>query len=138
MKMVKSINHIGIAVRSIAERRAFYEQVLGARFEGIEEVADQKVRVAFFQVGEVRIELLEATAPDSPVATFIAKRGEGVHHLAFGVEDLPARLAELRAGGIKLIDETPRRGAHGTEIAFLHPQASGGVLTELCQPAPHR
>jgi methylmalonyl-CoA/ethylmalonyl-CoA epimerase len=131
--MVKSINHIGIAVRSIAERRGFYEQVLGARFEGIEEVADQKVRVAFFQVGEVRLELLEATAPDSPVAAFIAKRGEGVHHLAFAVDDLPARLAELRTGGIKLIDQSPRRGAHGTEIAFLHPSASGGVLTELCQ-----
>ncbi len=133
--MVKRVNHIGIAVRSIAERRAFYEQVLGARFEGIEEVPDQKVRVAFFLVGEVRIELIEPAAPDSLLAAYLQKRGEGLHHIAFTVEDLPQRLAELRARGIKLIDEAPRTGAHGMRIAFIHPQVSGGVLTELCEPA---
>jgi len=136
--MVLGINHIAIAVRSIDERRGFYEQVLGARFEGIEEVTSQKVRVAFLVVGEagheVRLELLEATGPDSPVAAFIQKRGEGLHHLAFAVDDLERRLRELGQQGVRLIDEEPRPGAHGTEIAFLHPQASGGVLTELCQP----
>lgn len=130
----KKIDHIGIAVRSIAERRPFYEQALGARFEGIEEVADQKVRVAFFQVGEVRLELLEATSEDSPVARFIARRGEGLHHIAYAVEELARRLAELEQQGVRLIDKQPRPGAHGTAIAFLHPQSTGGVLTELCQP----
>jgi len=134
---VKMVNHIGIAVKSIDEHRPFYEKVLGARYEGIEEVPSQKVRVGFFTVGaeghEVRVELLEATAPDSPVASFIAKRGEGLHHIAYAVEDLPGRLAELRAAGVRLIDDTPRPGAHHTRIAFLHPKSSGGVLTELCE-----
>jgi methylmalonyl-CoA/ethylmalonyl-CoA epimerase len=136
----KSINHIGIAVRSIAKHRRFYETVLGARFDGIEKVASQKVKVGFFLVGapghEVRIELLEATAPDSPIATFIEKRGEGIHHLAYTVDDLPARLAVLSRHGVRLIDEEPRPGAHHTRIAFLHPKSTGGVLTELCEPAP--
>jgi methylmalonyl-CoA/ethylmalonyl-CoA epimerase len=131
---VKKIDHIGIAVRSIVESRPFYEQALGARFEGIEEVAAQQVRVAFFQVGEVRLELLEATSESSPVARLIARRGEGLHHIAYEVEDLAGRLARLAEQGVRLIDEQPRPGAHGTEIAFLHPQSTGGVLTELCQP----
>ena len=134
----KSINHIGIAVKSIDAQRAYYEKVLGATFEGIEEVADQKVKVGFFLVGppggEVRLELLEATAPDSPVAAFIEKRGEGVHHLAFTVDNIQQRLDALKAGGVRLIDEKPRGGAHHTQIAFLHPKSSAGILTELCEP----
>jgi methylmalonyl-CoA/ethylmalonyl-CoA epimerase len=134
---VKSINHIGIAVRSIADRREFYEKILGARFDGIEEVPGQKVRVAFFLVGQpghdVRIELLEPTSPDSPIATFIEKRGEGMHHIAYGVDALEQRLSALKDGGIRLIDEQPRPGAHHTRIAFLHPKSTGGVLTELCE-----
>lgn len=134
---VKALNHIGIAVRSIDAQRPFYEGALGAAFEGIEEVADQKVRVAFFRVGDVRLELLEPTDPSSTVQAFLDKRGEGLHHLAFTVDDLPSRLAELKASGLRLIDETPRLGAHHMQIAFLHPKSSMGVLTELCEPAPH-
>jgi methylmalonyl-CoA/ethylmalonyl-CoA epimerase len=134
----RAINHIGIAVTSIDGSREFYEKTLGARFDGIEEVADQKVKVAFYLVGpaghEVRLELLEPTSPDSPVAKFIEKRGEGLHHVAFTVDDIERRLAMLKAGGVRLIDETPRAGAHHTQIAFLHPKSSGGVLTELCEP----
>ena len=134
----RAVNHIGIAVRSIEAHRPYYEGVLGARFDGVEEVADQKVRVAFYSVGpeghEVRLELLEPTAADSPVAQFLEKRGEGLHHVAYTVDDVRARLAALKEGGVRLIDEAPRPGAHHTEIAFLHPKASGGVLTELCQP----
>lgn len=133
----KKINHIGIAVKSIETAFPLYRDALGMTFEGTEEVAEQKVRVAFFAVGESRVELLEPTSPDSPVAKFIEKNGEGIHHIAYEVEDLPAALANLNARGIRLIDETPRRGAHGTRIAFLHPKATGGVLTELCQGGGH-
>lgn len=137
MDAVKAINHIGIAVNSIAEQKPFYEQI-GAQYEGEEVVADQKVKVAFFKVGapgsEVRLELLEPTDPSSTVAAFIEKRGQGLHHVAYTVEDLESRIAELKAEGVRMIDETPRPGAHHTRIAFLHPKASGGVLTELCQP----
>lgn len=131
----KAINHIGIAVHSIAERRDFYEHILGADFEAVEEVPSQKVRVAFFKVGDVRLELLEPTDPASSVAGFLEKRGEGLHHVAYTVDDIDERLAELKEGGVRLIDETPRPGAHHTRIAFLHPKSSGGVLTELCEPA---
>jgi methylmalonyl-CoA/ethylmalonyl-CoA epimerase len=134
MQPVKSLNHIGIAVRSIDAQRPFYEQVLGAEFEGIEEVADQKVRVGFFRVNDVRLELLEPTDPSSTIQTFLEKRGEGLHHLAFTVDDLTARIAELKSAGVRMIDEVPRGGAHQTQIAFLHPKSSFGVLTELCQP----
>jgi methylmalonyl-CoA/ethylmalonyl-CoA epimerase len=134
----KAINHIGIAVNSLEASREFYEKTLGARFEGVEEVADQRVRVAFYLVGpagaEVRLELLEPTSPDSPVAKFIEKRGEGLHHVAFTVDDIQRRLEALKEGGVRLIDESPRMGAHHTRIAFLHPKSSGGVLTELCEP----
>ncbi len=106
-------------------------------FEGTEEVAEQKVRVAFLQVGESRIELLEPTSPDSPVAKFLEKNGEGIHHVAYEVEDLEAALADLQAKDVRLIDQTPRKGAHGASIAFVHPKASGGVLTELCQSNEH-
>lgn len=135
------INHIGIAVKSLDAQRAFYESVLGARFEGIEEVPDQRVRVAFFAVGEpgheVHIELLEPTAPDSPISAFLEKRGEGLHHVAYAVADLASRLTKLKSDGVRLIDESPRPGARGSRVAFIHPKASMGVLTELCQPASH-
>jgi len=134
MEPVKSLNHIGIAVQSIDTQRSFYEGALGAQFEGIEVVPDQKVRVAFFRVSNVRLELLEPTAPDSPVAKFLEKRGEGLHHLAFTVEDIQSRIADLKESGIRMIDDTPRGGAHHTQIAFLHPKSSFGVLTELCEP----
>jgi methylmalonyl-CoA/ethylmalonyl-CoA epimerase len=131
--MPKKISHIGIAVTSIEEAALFYRDVLGMEFEGTEVVAEQKVKVAFFVVGESRIELLEPTAADSPVAKFLEKNGPGVHHIAYEVADLEQRLAQLKSEGIRLIDESPRTGAHKTQIAFLHPKASGGVLTELCQ-----
>jgi methylmalonyl-CoA/ethylmalonyl-CoA epimerase len=134
----KAINHIGIAVKSIDAHRAFYERTLGARFEAVEEVPDQKVRVGFFLVGapghEVRLELLEPTANDSPIARFLEKRGEGMHHIAYTVSDIQQRLDDLKHAGVQLIDEKPRPGAHHTQIAFLHPRSSRGVLTELCEP----
>jgi methylmalonyl-CoA/ethylmalonyl-CoA epimerase len=134
----RAINHIGIAVRSIDDSRTFYEETLGARFDGIEEVADQRVKVAFFAVGpegnEVRLELLEPTSPDSPVAKFIEKRGEGMHHIAYTVNDIQSRLDALKQSGARLIDEKPRAGAHHTQIAFMHPASSAGILTELCEP----
>jgi methylmalonyl-CoA/ethylmalonyl-CoA epimerase len=133
----KAINHIGIAVRSIDAHRQFYEKTLGARFDGIEEVADQKVKVGFFLVGppghEVRLELLEPPAPDSPIAAFLDKRGEGMHHIAYSVDDIRQRLDDLKSGGVRLIDEKPRAGAHHMSIAFLHPKSTMGVLTELCE-----
>ncbi len=135
--MTQKINHIGIAVKSLAASLPFYRDILGMKFEGTEEVAEQKVRVAFLVVGESRIELLEPTAADSPVARFLEKNGEGIHHLAYQVEDLAAALAALKEQGVRLVDEVPRRGAHGTRIAFLHPKSSGGVLTELCEAASH-
>jgi methylmalonyl-CoA/ethylmalonyl-CoA epimerase len=135
--MPKKISHIGIAVTSIEAAAPFYRDVLGMQFEGTEVVAEQKVKVAFFAVGESRIELLEPTAEDSPVAKFLAKNGPGVHHVAYEVADLEQRLAALKAEGVRLIDEAPRTGAHNTRIAFMHPKASGGVLTELCEPGAH-
>lgn len=135
--MTKKINHVGIAVKSLEASIPFYRDVLGMEFEGTEEVVEQKVKVAFLCVGESRIELLEPTSADSPVAKFLEKNGEGTHHLAYQVDDLEAALAELKAKGVRLIDETPRRGAHNSLIAFIHPKAGGGVLTELCQGACH-
>jgi methylmalonyl-CoA/ethylmalonyl-CoA epimerase len=134
MTPVKAVNHIGIAVRSIDAHRAFYEGALGAVFEGVEEVPDQKVRVGFFRVGDVRLELLEPADPTSTVAAFLDKRGEGLHHVAYTVENLEARIAELKQSGLRMIDDAPRPGAH-TRIAFIHPKSSLGVLTELCEPA---
>lgn len=135
MKPVKAVNHLGIAVRSIEAHKAFYEQTLGATFEGLEDVPDQKVRVGFFLVGDVRLELLEPTDPSSPIAGFLEKRGEGLHHVAYTVDSLEERIAELKAGGVRMIDDAPRPGAHHSRIAFLHPKSSLGVLTELCEPA---
>lgn len=134
MKPVQAINHIGIAVRSLDSQRAFYEGTLGAVFEGIEEVPSQKVRVAFYIVGEIRLELLEPTDPASPIATFLDKRGEGLHHLAFTVAGIEDRIAELKQSGLRMIDDVPRPGAHHMQIAFIHPKSSSGVLTELCEP----
>lgn len=132
---VKRIDHIGIAVNSIDEQIPYYRDVLGLPLESVAVVPDQKVKVAFFKVGEVRLELLEPTDSSSPIARFIEKRGQGIHHLAFGVADLPGRIAEVKRAGIAMIDETPRRGAHDMKIAFLHPKATFGVLTELCEPS---
>ena len=131
--MVKKINHIGVAVNSIEESAPLYRDVYGMTDEGVEVVEEQKVKVAFFAVGESRIELLEPTSDDSPVAKFIAKNGPGVHHIAYEVEDVCAEIERLKGEGIRLIDEVPRCGAHQTQIAFLHPKSSGGVLTEMCQ-----
>ncbi len=134
MKPVKGLNHIGIAVHSIEAQREYYERVLGATLESLEIIEDQKVRVAFFRLGEVRLELLEPTDESSPIAKFLRKRGEGLHHLAFAVDDLQARIDELKATGLQMIDDAPRRGSHGMQIAFVHPKSTFGVLTELCAP----
>jgi methylmalonyl-CoA/ethylmalonyl-CoA epimerase len=131
--MLTKINHIGIAVKSLEESIPFYRDLLAMPFAGIEVVAEQKVRVAMLQVGESKIELLEPTSEDSPVAKFIEKNGSGIHHLAYEVEDLEAAIARLMAEGARMIDEKPRVGAHGSHIAFVHPKSSNGVLTELCQ-----
>ena len=120
-------------MNSIRDSLAFWEGTLGIRCTGVEEVAEQKVRTAFLPLKDTEVELLEPTAEDSPVAKFIAKKGEGIHHLAIRVEDLEAALAELREKGVRLIDEKPRRGAGGALIAFVHPAATGGILLELSQ-----
>lgn len=135
MGAIKSLNHVGIAVRSIEDQRPFYEDVLGAEFECYEDVPSQKVRVGFFRVQDVRLELLEPTDPESPIGKFLEKRGEGLHHLAFTVDDIQARIDEFRQAGVRMIDETPRNGAHHMQIAFVHPKSSHGVLTEMCEPA---
>lgn len=128
------IEHLGIAVKSLDAAIPYYEKVLGLKCYNIEEVADQKVRTAFFKVGQTKIELLEPTSEDSTIAKFIEKRGEGIHHLAFAVADGVAEaLAECEAEGVQLIDKAPRKGAEGLNIAFLHPKSTMGVLTELCE-----
>jgi methylmalonyl-CoA/ethylmalonyl-CoA epimerase len=135
MSCVKAVNHIGIAVRSIEAQRSFYEATLGAVFEGLEDVPSQKVRVGFFRIGDVRLELLEPTDPASTVAAFLEKRGEGLHHVAFTVEGIEARIAELKQAGLRMIDDVSRPGAHHMRVAFVHPKSTFGVLTELCEPA---
>ncbi len=132
MKVLK-IDHLGIAVNSIEEGKGFWSDVLGLEFEGAETVSEQKVTTAFFPVGESEVELLESTAPDGPVAKYIEKKGQGIQHVAFRVENIEEALAELKEKGVKLIDQTPRIGAGGAKIAFLHPKATNGVLVELCQ-----
>ncbi|NJD90969.1 MAG: methylmalonyl-CoA epimerase [Geobacter sp.] len=131
--MLHKINHIGIAVPSIDATLPFYRDQLGMACLGIEEVAEQKVKVAMLSIGESKIELLEPTAEDSPVARFLEKSGQGIHHIAYEVTDIEVAIASLLADGARMIDEKPRQGAHGTRIAFLHPKSSHGVLTELCQ-----
>ena len=134
--MLQKINHIGIAVQSLDATLPFYRDALGMTFKGEEEVAEQKVKVAMLQVGESKIELLEPTGPDSPIAKFLEKNGPGIHHIAYEVEDIKAAIAHMLAQGARMIDEQPRNGAHGTRIAFVHPKSSNGVLTELCQGGP--
>ena len=128
------IEHLGIAVKSLEEAIPYYEQVLGLKCYSIEEVADQKVRTAFFKIGQTKLELLESTDPEGTIAKFSEKKGEGIHHLAFAVEDgVQNALTELEGKGVKLIDKAPRKGAEGLNIAFLHPKSTIGVLTELCE-----
>ncbi|WP_297421212.1 methylmalonyl-CoA epimerase [Thermococcus sp.] len=130
--MFKKIDHVGIAVKNLDEAIKVWEG-LGLKVDEVEEVPDQKVRTAIIHVGESRIELLEPTSEDSPIAKFIAKRGEGIHHIALGVDDIEGHLSELKGKGYRLIDEKPRPGAGGARIAFVHPKAVTGVLLELCQ-----
>lgn len=130
--MIKKIDHIGIAVKSIDAALPYYEGVLGVKCERIETVESQKVRTAFFEVGGVHLELLEPTAEDSPIAKFLEKKGEGVHHLGFAVDDAGAALARAKEKGVALINESPVPGAGGKQIGFLHPRATFGVLTEFC------
>lgn len=126
------IEHIGIAVNSLEESIPYYEKVLGLECYAIEEVADQKVRTAFFKVGETKIELLESTDPEGPIGKFIEKKGPGVHHLAFAMENVSEALKHAADQGVRLIDEQPRKGAEGLQIGFLHPKSTQGVLTEFC------
>ncbi len=130
---ISHIEHIGIAVKNIEEAIPYYENVLGLKCYNIEEVADQKVKTAFFKVGATKIELLEPTSPESTIAKFIEKKGEGVHHIAFAVDNVANALSEAESKGIQLIDKAPRKGAENLNIAFLHPKSTQGVLTELCQ-----
>ena len=130
---ISRVDHIGIAVKSIEESLKFYEGVLGIKCEGKEEVVDQNVITAFLPIGETEVELLEATSEEGSIAKFIEKRGEGLHHIAFRVDDIEKALEELRAQGIRLIDEKPRLGAGGAKIAFIHPKSSNGVLIEISE-----
>ena len=131
---ISHIEHLGIAVKSLEEAIPYYENILGLKCYSIEEVADQKVKTAFFKVGQTKIELLEPTSEDSTIAKFIEKRGEGIHHMAFAIEDGVANaLAEVEAKGVRLIDKAPRKGAEGLNIAFLHPKSTCRVLTEICE-----
>ena len=131
--MRATLDHIGIAVGDLNEALAFYRDVLGLEIEAPEEVASQRVRAHFVPLGGAAIELLEATAPDSPIAKFLERRGPGLHHITLSVEDIRAALAALEARGVRLIDQTPRPGAHGSLVAFIHPSAAHGVLVELVQ-----
>jgi len=129
---ISHIEHIGIAVKSLEESIPYYEEVLGLKCYAVEEVADQKVKTAFFKVGDVKIELLESTDPEGPIGKFIEKKGQGIHHLAFAVDNVNEALAEVESKGVTTIDKTARKGAEGLNIGFLHPKSTLGVLTELC------
>lgn len=126
------VEHIGIAVKNLETSIKFYEEKLGMKCYGIEEVAEQRVKTAFFQVGQTKIELLESTDPEGPIGKFIEKKGEGIHHIAFASTDITAQLIDLENSEVQLIDKTPRKGAEGLDIAFLHPKSTGGVLIEIC------
>ena len=130
---MEKIEHIGIAVRNIEEQLPYYEQILGLKCYNIEVVEDQKVKTAFFKVGDTKIELLEPTSPDSTIAKFIETRGEGVHHIAYATKSVKDALKKAEEKGVQLIDKEPRKGAEGLNIAFLHPRSTGRVLTELCE-----
>ncbi|HOP51058.1 MAG TPA: methylmalonyl-CoA epimerase [Ignavibacteriales bacterium] len=129
---ISHIEHIGIAVKNLEEAKKYYEDVLGLKCYAVEEVADQKVKTAFFMVGQTKIELLESTDPEGPIGKFIEKKGEGIHHIAFAVDNVDNALAEVEQKGVQLIDKKGRKGAEGLNIGFLHPKSTGGVLTELC------
>lgn len=131
--MLKKIDHLGIAVEDLQAAVHIYKDILGLEFASQEEVAEQKVRTAFFPVGESSLELLEPTSPDSPIAKFIAKKGAGIHHIAFRVDDVAKAIEVMKARGVRMIDEVPRTGAHGAKIAFIHPKSTPGMLVELCQ-----
>ena len=130
---LQHIEHIGIAVKSIEESKKYYEEVLGLECYAVEEVKDQKVKTAFFKVGQTKLELLESTDPEGPIGKFIEKKGEGIHHIAFAVNNIEENLKEAEEKGVRLIDQHPRKGAEGLDIAFLHPKSTFGVLTELCE-----
>jgi methylmalonyl-CoA epimerase len=132
--MIKSIDHLGIAVRNLDESVEYYENALGLHCHGREEVASQKVKTAFFEAGEVHIELLEPTSEDSPIAKFLEKNGEGIHHVAFAVDDIEGQLKKASENGVRLIHEVPFEGASDKLVAFLHPKSTHGVLTEFCMP----
>ncbi len=127
------IEHLGIAVKSLETAIPFYEEILGLKCYAVEEVAEQKVKTAFFKIGQTKIELLESTDPEGPVGKFIEKKGEGIHHIAFAVEGLQGALDSMAEKGVTLIDKAPRKGAEGLNIGFLHPKSTFGVLTELCE-----
>ncbi|KKK33265.1 lactoylglutathione lyase [Mesobacillus campisalis] len=131
--MIKKVDHIGVAVRSLEEALPFYTDVLRLPLLGIEEVASERVKVAFLKVGEVKIELLEPTSSESPIARFIEKRGEGIHHVALGVDSIQERIDELKDKGIAMIQDKPKKGAHDALVAFMHPKSTGSVLYELCE-----
>lgn len=131
--MVKKVDHIGVAVRSLEKALPFYTEVLQLPLLGIEEVESEKVKVAFLQVGEAKIELLEPTSADSPIAKFIEKRGEGIHHVALGIDSIEARMKEMKEQGIVMIQDQPKIGAGGALVAFMHPKSTGGILYELCE-----
>ncbi|GAB4287881.1 MAG: methylmalonyl-CoA epimerase [Marinilabiliales bacterium] len=130
---VTHIEHIGIAVKNLDEAIELYQNLLGVKCYAIEEVKDQKVKTAFFKVGQTKIELLESTDTDGPIGKFIEKKGEGIHHIAYAVEGIENNLKELNENGFALIDKTPRKGAEGLSIAFVHPKSTKGVLTEICE-----
>jgi methylmalonyl-CoA/ethylmalonyl-CoA epimerase len=130
---IKHIDHIGVAVKSIEQAGKFYTDVLGLKIQGVENVADQKVNVAFIPITDSEVELVESTHPDGPVAKYIESRGEGIQHIAYRVEDIEEALAELKAKGVRLIDEQPRKGAGGAKIAFIHPKETNGILVEICE-----
>jgi methylmalonyl-CoA/ethylmalonyl-CoA epimerase len=127
------IEHIGIAVVSLETAISFYEKLLGLKCYKIEEVPTQKVRTAFFQVGQTKLELLESTDPKGPIGKFIEKKGEGIHHIAFAVDKIEETLAGIEKSGVKLIDQIPKKGAEGLDVAFLHPRSTHGVLIEICE-----
>lgn len=129
------IEHIGIAVKDLQASIALFERLLGTPCYAVEEVQEQKVRTAFFRIGQTKIELLESTMPDGPIGKFIEKKGEGVHHIAFAVPDVAVALQEAQTAGFQMIDAQPRNGAEGLSIGFLHPKSTNGVLTELCSHA---
>ena len=130
---ISHIEHIGIAVKNLDDAIKYYEQILGLKCYNIEDVKDQKVKTAFFKVGQTKIELLESTDPEGPIGKFIEKKGEGIHHIAFAVKGIEEQLKQSESKGVQLIDKAPRKGAEGLDIAFLHPKSTFGVLTEFCE-----